>query len=114
MAYPAYVREKARKLRVEKHLSIDEIADRLALPKTTIYYWVRDLPLGRPRKAHRNGSSGVRAKSRLRRTAGYALGRLEFARLRAIRRSATSCASTSEKARSGTAIEWLFVTPIHE
>jgi transposase-like protein len=81
MAYPAYVREKARKLRVEKHLSIDEIAERLALPKTTIYYWVRDLPLGRPRRAHRNGTSGVQAQSRLRRTAAYALGRLEFARL---------------------------------
>jgi hypothetical protein len=81
MAYPAYVREKARNLRVEKHLSIDEIAQRLALPKTTIYYWVRDLPLGRPRRPHRNGNPGFRATCRLRRTAAYALGRLEFARL---------------------------------
>ena len=84
MAYPAYVREKARKLRVEKHLSIDEIAERLALPKTTIYYWVCDLPLGRPRRANPGQGKGnrtMRAKCRLRRAASYALGRLEFARL---------------------------------
>jgi len=79
MAYPAYVREKARKLRVEKHLSIDEIAERLALPKTTIYYWVRDLPLDRPRRANPGQGKGnrtMRAKCRLRR-----IGRLEFERL---------------------------------
>ena len=81
MAYPAYVRQKARQLRVEKHLSIDEIAVRLALPKTTIYYWVRDLPLGRARTPHRNGNPAFQAKCRLRRTAAYALGRLEFERL---------------------------------
>jgi hypothetical protein len=81
MAYPAYVREKARSLRVEKHLSIDEIAERLALPKTTIYYWVRDLPLTRPRRPDRRGNPGLQAKCRLRRAAFYALGRLEFPRL---------------------------------
>jgi hypothetical protein len=37
VAYPDYVRVKAQKLRVEKRLSIGEIAERLALPKTTIY-----------------------------------------------------------------------------
>jgi hypothetical protein len=84
MAYPAYVREKARKLRVEKHLSIDEIAERLALPKTTIYDWVRDLPLGRPRRANPGQEKGNRtmsAKCRFRRLAAYARGRVEFDRL---------------------------------
>ena len=38
MAYPAYVREKARELRIERRLSIVEIAERLALPKTTIFF----------------------------------------------------------------------------
>jgi hypothetical protein len=78
MAYPAYVREKARKLRVEKHLSIDEIATRLALPKTTIYYWVRDLPLGRPRAFHRNGNPALRTKCAIRRAGAQVQGRLEF------------------------------------
>ena len=81
MAYPAYVREKARTLRIEKHLSIDEIAERLALPKTTIYYWVRDLPLGRPRRPDRRGNPTLQSKCRLRRLAAYAIGRLEFERL---------------------------------
>jgi hypothetical protein len=44
MAYPAYIREKARQLRTEKRMSLLEIAERLALPKTTIFYWIRDLP----------------------------------------------------------------------
>jgi hypothetical protein len=84
MTYPPYVREKARMLRVQKHLSIDEIADRLALPKTTIYYWVRDLPLGRARRAspgQAKGNQAMRAKYRIRRAAAYAQGRLEFGRL---------------------------------
>ena len=81
MAYPAYVREKARTLRVEKHLSIDEIAERLALPKTTVYYWVRDLPLGRPRRFHRAGNPTLATRCALRREAARERGRLEFARL---------------------------------
>lgn len=84
MAYPAYVRAKARQLRVEKHLSIDEIAERLALPKTTIYYWVRDLPLGRPRRGgagRRKGNRNMRRAYALRRAAAYLQGRIEFAEL---------------------------------
>lgn len=83
MTYPAYVREKARALRVEKHLSIDEIAERLALPKTTIYYWVRDLPLGRPRATpgQRSGNRNMRRSYALRRAAAYLQGRVEFAHL---------------------------------
>lgn len=81
MAYPAYVREKARSLRVEKHLSIDEIAARLALPKTTIYYWVRDLPLGRARRGsagQRKGNRNMQRNYALRRAAAYLQGRIEF------------------------------------
>jgi hypothetical protein len=84
MAYPTYVRDKARKLRVEKHLSIDEIAERLALPKTTIYYWVRDLPLGRPRRANpgqRKGNRNMRTSYAIRRVVAYAQGQIEFSRL---------------------------------
>lgn len=47
MAYPAYIREKARQLRREKQFTIDELAERLALPRSTIYYWVRDMPIQR-------------------------------------------------------------------
>jgi AcrR family transcriptional regulator len=84
VAYPAYVREKARKLRVEKHLSIDEIAARLALPRTTVYYWLRDMPLGRPRRwsaGQRRGTRNMQRKYALRRAAAYLQGRIEFADL---------------------------------
>jgi hypothetical protein len=83
VAYPAYVREKARSLRVEKHLSLDQIAARLALPRTTVYYWVRDLPLGRPRSTagQRKGTRSMRRKYALRRAAAYLQGRIEFSDL---------------------------------
>jgi predicted transcriptional regulator len=31
-------------MRIERQLTIDELAERLALSRSTIYYWVRDLP----------------------------------------------------------------------
>jgi AcrR family transcriptional regulator len=47
----------ARRLRVEHGLTVDQLAQRLALPRSTIYYWVRDLPLreGRAAAAARAG-----------------------------------------------------------
>jgi hypothetical protein len=84
MAHPAYLRDKARTLRVERRLSIDEIAERLALPKTTIFYWVRDLPLNRPRRANpgqRRGNLAMKRKWRLLREAAYDEGWNSFALL---------------------------------
>ena len=82
MAYPDYIRAKARELRTERNLSIDEIAERLALPRTTIFYWVRDLPIersARPRTlAQLNGSIAMQAKYRRLREAAYAEGRASF------------------------------------
>jgi hypothetical protein len=84
MAYPGYIREKARQLRTEKKLTIDEIAERLSISRTTIYYWVRDLPI--PRKpangwsesARRKGSKAMQAKYRALREAAYKSGKDEF------------------------------------
>lgn len=79
MAYPAYVREKARELRVERRLSIIEIAERLGLPKTTIFYWVRDIPLQRPRRESPSAGAGaMQRKCRLLREAAYREGRESF------------------------------------
>jgi AcrR family transcriptional regulator len=80
MAYPDYVRERARQLRVEKKLSLDEIAERLALPKTTVYYWVKDLPLARPRSnpGQQLGSQAVRTKHARLREEAYAEGLASF------------------------------------
>jgi excisionase family DNA binding protein len=45
MAHPWCLREKARTLRKERQFTIDELAERLALSRSTIYYWVKDLPI---------------------------------------------------------------------
>jgi hypothetical protein len=79
MAYPAYVREKARELRLERRLSIVEIAERLGLPKSTIFYWVRDIPLQRPRRDDTHpGNRGMQRKFRMMREQAYEDGLQSF------------------------------------
>jgi hypothetical protein len=78
MAYPPYIRARARELRVKNHLSLDELAEHLALPKTTIYYWIKDLPLGRERReSSQNGTRAMQAKYRRLREAAYEQGQAE-------------------------------------
>ena len=60
MAYPAYIREKAQQLRREKKMTIDELAECLAISRTTIYYWVRDMPI--PRTPNETAAQLRRAK----------------------------------------------------
>jgi excisionase family DNA binding protein len=81
MAHPVYLREKARELRAAKRLTIDELADRLALSRSTIYYWVRDMPIpgsgsggGWPASAHRAAAQSNRHRARSRREAAYRQG----------------------------------------
>ena len=79
MAYPAYIRAKARELRLTKHLSLDEIAEHLSLPKTTVYYWIVDLPLGRKRREFpHNGTRAMQAKYRRLREPAYEQGCAEY------------------------------------
>ncbi len=81
MAYPAYVREKARELRREKKLTIDELAERLAISRTTIYYWIKDLPIGTTENetlaAKRASKANQEIHARLR-SAAYQQGRAEY------------------------------------
>jgi hypothetical protein len=65
-------------------MSIVEIGERLALPKTTIYYWVRDLPLERARRENPHpGTHAMQTKYRLLREAAYEEGRRSFSILAA-------------------------------
>jgi hypothetical protein len=85
MAHATYLREKARRMRVERRMTIDEIAARLALPRTTIYYWVRELVVPRsafdPRpasEAQKRAAQANKRRARLRREAAYREGVKSF------------------------------------
>ncbi len=85
VTHPDYIREKARQLRVEKSLTIDEIAERLALSRTTIYHWVRDIPIERRRDRQTAGQRKRSARNaercRRRRREAYEQGAAEFTAL---------------------------------
>jgi hypothetical protein len=69
-------------MRTKEKLSLIEISERLALPKTTVYYWIRDLPLGRPRRENGHpGNVAMQRKYRLIREEAYRQGEREFAEL---------------------------------
>jgi len=84
MAHAAYLRAKAIQLRKERELTIDELAERLALSRSTIYYWVRDIPITRrpnngwPASARRKGNRAMEQKYRLMREAEYERGLEEY------------------------------------
>jgi hypothetical protein len=98
MAYPVYLREKAREIRIKKKLSLLEIAERLALPKTTVFYWIPDLPI--PELKYRDSPARARARAKAARVnvtkfkalrdAAYNDGHRTFDRLSAIPSSETS------------------------
>jgi hypothetical protein len=88
MTHAPYIRDKARELRITKKLTIDELAERLALPRTTIYYWVKDLPIegsgsGGPFRTHaqRMGTKAMQQKYKQKRDDAYAEGQRTFERL---------------------------------
>ncbi len=81
MAHPAYIREKAKELRIKRKLTIDELAERLALPRTTIYYWVRDLPIpwtDRQSLAQQRAARANKARYARRRELAYNTGLHSF------------------------------------
>lgn len=87
MAHASYIRDKARELRISKKLTIDELAERLALPRTTIYYWVKDLPIERsgpgpfPTHGQVLGNRAMQQKYKALRDEAYAQGERSFGKL---------------------------------
>ena len=45
-----HIREKAIQLRKEQQLTLDEIVERLQMKRTTVYYWIKDIPIPRTEK----------------------------------------------------------------
>lgn len=78
MTHPPYLRAKARELRTKRKMSLDEIAECLALGKTTVWYWIKDLP--DPEIKHRETPGRRRARE--------AAARSNRARFKAIRDTA--------------------------
>lgn len=75
-----HLREKAIHLRTKGRLTLDEIVERLALPKTTVYYWIKDIPIPRTEKqsaAQRNSTVAMQAKFAELREAAYQKGLAE-------------------------------------
>ncbi len=76
--HDAHLRRRAIRFRVEENASIDEIAEWLSLPRTTIYYWLRNHPIdrgARPQSDARLRASQANAdRAREKREAAYAEG----------------------------------------
>ena len=87
VAHPPYLRAKARELRTKNKMSLDEIAECLALGKTTVWYWISDLPdpaiklrdsAGR-RRGREAASRANRERAKAKRDLAYRQGWCEFA-----------------------------------
>jgi predicted DNA-binding transcriptional regulator AlpA len=85
MTYPEYLRLRVRELRIDKCLTLDELVERLALPRTTIYEWIKDIPLGKPRSTAGQAKrvAAMQAKYQRLRDEAYAQGAAEFEKLAA-------------------------------
>ena len=84
MTHPDYIREKAIELRRERGMTMDEIAERLALSRSTIYYWVKDIEIPRKTgwkdqsKAQKLGTKAMQEKFLRRRELAYNAARHSF------------------------------------
>lgn len=72
-----HIRKKAIELRTQQNMTLDDICDHLKLPKTTVYYWIKDIPIPRTNKqteAQRKGTESSQRKYRLLREEHYQQG----------------------------------------
>lgn len=75
-----HLRTKAIELRTRHNMTLEDIMERLALPKTTVYYWIKDLPIPRTEKqsaAQQARADAVRLKHAALRDAAYQQGAAE-------------------------------------
>jgi hypothetical protein len=75
-----HLREKAIELRTERRMTLEEIVERLKLPKTTVYYWIKDIPIPWTEKqseAQRKGTLAMQSKFASLRESAYEKGLAE-------------------------------------
>ena len=80
VAYPPYIREKALELR-HAGMTLDEITERLALPRTTVFHWIKDIPIPETEKrsaARLRASAANSARAAAIRDAAYRDGLATF------------------------------------
>ena len=81
MAHPDYIKQKAIQLRIEKKLTIDEIAERLSISRTTAFYWVGRIEIPgteNQSKARKAAAKANKDRARKKREAAYENGIIEF------------------------------------
>lgn len=84
MTHHLAIRERAITLRTEQQLTIDQVAELLGISRTTVYSWVRDIPIPRVRRTtapRRLGNRAMQDAFRRKREAAYADGADQFAAL---------------------------------
>jgi AcrR family transcriptional regulator len=59
----AHLKEKAIELRTLHNMSLDDICARLKVSRTTVYYWIKDIPITRTEKQHAGQKAGTAAMS---------------------------------------------------
>lgn len=79
-----HLREKAISLRTQQQMTLEDIVERLKLPKTTVYYWIKDIPIPRTAKqtlGQVNGTQAMQAKFSALREQAYQQGVAEASEL---------------------------------
>jgi hypothetical protein len=72
-----HLREKAVQLRTEHRMTLEQIVERLQLPKTTVYEWIKDIPIpytARQLERQRKGTQAMQAKYAVLRERAYQQG----------------------------------------
>lgn len=59
-----HLRAKAVELRTERDMALGEICERLGLGKSTVYYWIKDIPFSGKRKSPKYTAARLRASHR--------------------------------------------------
>jgi AcrR family transcriptional regulator len=84
MAHDAHIRAKAIELRTKYNMTLDDIVERLQISKTTVYYWIKDIPIPRTEKQterQKIGTRSMQAKYTAKREQAYQQGLAELPEL---------------------------------